>query len=136
MSQRLIRAAYEGRLNTWAAARTPALSIAWQNKPFTPVTGTAYLRAFLLPATTNAPDLAGSLRTYSGVFQINVVAPLNTGPGSAEGIAEELAALFVMNARLTNTVTVQQVTPCSIAPALQDDTNYTVPVSFQYRADT
>lgn len=134
MSHKLIRAAYEGRLKTWADARSPALSIAWQNLPFTEPAG-AYLRAFLLPIPTQAIDLAGASRTYRGLFQINVVAPLNKGPGEAEGIADELAALFVVNAQLTNTVTVQQITPCSIAPALQSDTHFVVPVSFEYRAD-
>ena len=135
MSQKLIRAAYEGRLNTWAAARSPALPVAWENKPFTKPAG-AYLKAFLLPAATDAPDLAGALRTYRGVFQVSVVVPINTGPGAAMGIADELAALFVVNARLTNTVTVQQITPCSIAPALQTESEYIVPVSFTYRCDT
>jgi hypothetical protein len=135
VSHKLIRAAYEGRLKTWADARTPALSVAWENRPFTATTGTAYLRAYLLPADTDAPDLAGAVRTYRGVFLVNVVCPINKGSGEAMGIADELAALFVVNARLTNTLTVQQVTPCRIAPALQDDTSYVVPVSFQYRAD-
>ena len=135
MSQKLIRAAYEGRLKTWADARGTPLTVAWENRPFTKPAG-AYLKAFLLPATTDAPDLAGALRTYRGVFQVSVVAPINTGPGAAMGIADELAALFVVNARLTNTVTVQQITPCSIAPALQTESEYIVPVSFTYRCDT
>lgn len=134
MSHKLIRAAYEGRLKTWADARSPALSVARENSPFTEPAG-LYLRAFLLPADTDAPDLAGELRVYRGLFQINVVAPLNKGAGEAMGVADELAALFVVNARLTNTITVQQVTPCRIAPALQDATRYVLPVSFAYRAD-
>lgn len=137
MSNKRIRALYEGRLATWAAARVPALSIALQNKPFTPTTGTAYLKCFLLPADTASEDLAGALRTYRGVFMVSVVAPINTGPGAAETIADELAALFVHNARLTGSgFTVQQITPASQAPALQDATTYIVPVSFEYRADT
>ena len=137
MSQTLIRRAYEGRLATWAAARSPALQVAWENQPFTPTTGATYLRAYVLPAMTDAPDLAGALRTYRGVFQVSVCCPINTGPGVAAGIADELAALFVVNARLTSGgLTVQQITPWSIAPALPSDTNYIVPVSFQYRADT
>lgn len=136
MSLKRIRAAYEGRLATWAAARSPALTVAYENAPFTAPAG-VYLRAFVLPADTVSDDLAGVLTTYRGIFQVSVVAPINTGPGAALGIADELAALFVMNARLTvSGLTVQQSTPCSIAPALQDATNYIVPVSFQFRADT
>ncbi|KGQ19932.1 Phage protein [Lysobacter dokdonensis DS-58] len=137
MSAKRIRAIYEGRLKTWADARSPALSVAFENVPFNPANGSTYLRAFLLPAATTSPDLAGALTTYRGVFQVSVCAPINKGAGAALGIADELAALFVVNARLTASgFTVQQITPCSVAPALQDDTHYIVPVSFEYRADT
>lgn len=136
MSQKRVRAAYEGRLATWAAAHIPPLQVAYENTPFD-APAVLYLRANLLPATTTSDDLAGALTTYRGVFQINVVAPINAGPGAALTVADQLAALFLVNARLTvSGMTVQQVTPCSIAPALQSDTSYIVPVSFQYRADT
>lgn len=136
MSLKRIRAAYEGRLAAWAAARSPALTVAYENAPFTVPSG-VYLRAFVLPADTVSDDLAGVLTTYRGIFQVSVIAPINTGPGAALGIADELAALFLANARLTvSGLTVQQITPCSIAPALQDATSYIVPVSFQFRADT
>lgn len=137
MSQKKCRQAYEGRLATWAAARSPALRIQYENVPFTPVTGETYLKAYLLPATTTSEDLAGDLTTYRGVFQVSVVAPINTGPGIAEGIADEIAAQFYTNLQLTLTgFMVQQITPCSIAPALQDESQYIVPVSFEYRADS
>lgn len=137
MSNKRIRALYEARLTTWAAARGTPLRIAYQNKPFVPVTGETYLKAILLPADTRSDDLQGTMRTYLGVFGINVVAPINTGPGNAETIADEIAALFVMNARLTaSSFTVQQITPAGQAVPLQDATTYTVPVSFEYRSDT
>lgn len=137
MSNKRIRALYEGRLATWAAARGTPLRVSYQNQPFQPVTGTPYLRAILLPADTGSEDLQGVMRTYLGVFQVSVVAPINTGAGAAEGIADELAAVFTMNARLTASgFTVQQITPATQAAALQDASTYIVPVSFQYRADT
>jgi len=136
VSNKLCRKAIESRLATWAAARVPALPVAWENVPFTQPTS-AYLRAFLLPATTTGIDLAGAGRTYRGVYQVSVVAPLNAGPGAAEGIADELAALFPLNTRLSVTgLTLQVVTPVTAAQGAQDATNFTVPVSFQYRADT
>lgn len=137
MSNKRIRALYEGRLKTWAAGRSTPLRVAYQNVPFTPVTGEIYLKATLLPADTASDDLAGALRTYLGVFQVSVVAPINAGPGAAETIGDELAALFTMNQRLTATgFTVQQITPATQAAALPDEKNYIVPVSFEYRADT
>ena len=137
MSHKKCRQAYEDRLKTWAAARSPALLVAYENDPFTPTTGTTYLRAFCLPAETASQDLAGAHRGYVGVFQVSVVAPINTGGGAANAIADELAALFVNNARITiSGLAVQQVSPASVAGALQDGAHYIVPVSWRYRADT
>lgn len=137
MSQKIIRAIYEARLATWAAARVPALTASYENTPADPAEGATHLRASLLPADTDSQDLAGAHRVFRGVFQVSVYAPINTGPGAATGIADELAALFVYNARLTSgSVTVQQISPASIAPALQFDSYYVLPVSFGYRADT
>lgn len=136
MSQKKCRAAYESRLAAWAAARVPSLRVQYENVPFTPAQGETFVKAFLLPATTRSPDVQGLITTWTGVFQVSVYAPINAGSGAALSIADDLAALFVCNDRLTqNGLTVQQVTPCSIAPALQDATSYVVPVSFQYRAD-
>lgn len=135
MSNKRCRQAIETRLAAWAAARSPALPIAWENVPFTQPTG-AYLRAFLLPANTTGPDIAGAARTYRGVYQVSVVAPLNAGPGAAEGIADEIAALFQLNQLLPVTgLTLQVITPVTAAQGAQDATNYVVPVSFGYRAD-
>jgi hypothetical protein len=135
MSEKLIRSLYEGRLKTWASARLPALTVAWENVTMTPPTG-AYLRAFLLRGDTTSRDLYGDNRHRVGVFQVNIVCPGGTGPGAAEGIAAELDTLFPMNLILTSgAFSVTQVTPLRTRPALPDD-RYTVPVDFAYRADT
>jgi hypothetical protein len=135
MSEKLIRSLYEGRLKTWAAARLPALTVAWENVTMTPPTS-AYLRAFLLRGDTTSRDLYGDNRHRVGVFQINIVCPGGAGPGAAEGIAAELDALFPMNLILTSgAFSVTQVTPLRTRPGIPDD-RYTVPVDFAYRADT
>lgn len=137
MSQKKCRAAFEGRLATWAAARSPALRISYQNVPFTPAAGETYLKAFLLPADTTSDDLAGDHTAYRGVFQVSVVGPINKGSGAVEGIAEEMEALFYTNLQLSvSSLLVQQITPARVAPALQDESTYTVPVSFSYRSDS
>jgi hypothetical protein len=110
--------------------------VAWENVPYSPVAGTTYLRGFLLPAKTASSDLAGAHRAFTGVYQVSVVAPLNGGPGIAEGIADEIAALFPLNTRLAVPgLILQVVTPVTAAQGAQDSTSYIVPVSFEYRAD-
>lgn len=134
MSQAAIRAALEGRLNSFASAR--GYTITWENRPDSEPEG-LYLRASLLPAPTASDDLAGDHRSYRGVFQVLVVAPIRTGPRAAEAIADALADEFVLNLRLSApSFIVQVIRPTSTAPALQSETRYTVPVSIYYRADT
>lgn len=135
MSNKLCRQAIEARLSAWAAARSPALPVAWENVAFDPVA--IYLRGFLLPAQTASADLAGKHREFHGIYQVSVVCPINQGPGIAEGIAAEIAALFPLNLRLAVTgLTVQINAPASAAQGGTDGNYYIVPVSFGYRADT
>lgn len=136
MSNKVCRSLIEASLAAWAAARVPAIQVAWENVPFTPPAD-VYLRGFLLPAATTAPDLEGALRTLRGVYQVSVMAPINVGPGVAEGIAGELESVFPLNLRLTGSGLVLQVmTPVTAAKGAQDADRFVLPVSFQYRADT
>lgn len=135
MSDRLIRSLYEGRLNTWAAAHSPVLLVAWENNVFTPPAG-IYLQAFILPADTTSQDLAGAMRNRAGIFQISIVAPLGNGPGAAEAISAELETLFPNNLRLTSgSFVVQSITPLRLRAPIPDAGRYIRPVDFQYRAD-
>ena len=135
MSTKLIRSLYEQRLAAWAAARS--LPVAWQNVSFTPPASGIYLRAFLLPATTDVPDLAGEYPIYRGVFQISIVAPSGQGSGAAEQLVEDVAAEFPADLLLTaGALSVMIVSPCSQGPAIHDGTSYMVPVSFTYEGRT
>lgn len=132
----LIRILLESRLSTWAAAESPAIPVAWENVRFNPPSG-RYLRAWLMPAETGSEDLAGAHRRYTGVWQVSVVVPTDTGPAAAGAIAEEIVALYPVNLLLSTTaIDVQIISPMSIHPALQDSDRYTVPISCRYRADT
>lgn len=137
MSNKLIRAAFEKRLKAWAAARSPALRVAYQDVEFTQNAGETYLSCFLLPATTASDDLAGVHRVYRGTWQVSIVGPAGGGLVAEGGIEEELAALFPVNQKITNgAIDVFVLTPMSAAPAIVGTPNTTVPVSCAYRADT
>lgn len=139
MSNKLIRSLFEQRLAAWAAARSPALRVAFQGVSFTQAAGETYLACFLLPATTDSEDLAGVHRSYVGTWQVSIVRPSTpaAGLGVAGGIEDELAALFPLNLQLpSGAFSVYVRTPMSGAPALIDTPNTTIPVSCSYRADT
>jgi len=136
MSHKIIRQIYEARLAAWAAARVPALRIAYQGVPFTPTPAETYLAAFTLPAGTGSETLGGDHKVYTGVFQVSVVTPAGSGTGKAEGVVDELAALFPLNTRLTKSaLTVMVLTPVAPGPEIEVDSNLTVSASFEYRAD-
>ncbi|BAR92400.1 hypothetical protein [Pseudomonas phage PS-1] len=134
MSHKLIRSLLQGRLNTFATART--IPVAWENVQFAPPAG-QYLRFNLLKAPTDSADLAGAHREYSGVCQISVFVPKGKGPTDAETLAADIAELFPLNVPLVSgSFSVQVTSPCSEGLPINGDTHFMVPVSFTYRADT
>lgn len=133
MSQALIREILESRLKEWAEAN--GHSVAWENResPISP----PFLQCFLLPAPTQSNDVKGDHRLFTGIFQVSVVRARNETAYKGEIIAAELEALFPKNLRVTHKgLTVQVWSPVTAARAIQDEDRYTIPVSFQYRADT
>lgn len=136
MSHKIIRQIYEARLAAWGAARAPSLRIAYQGVPFTPNDGETYLAAFTLPAGTNSETLGGDHRAFTGLFQVSVVTPAGAGTGKAEGVVDELAVLFPMNARYSKSgLEVMTLTPVEPGPGIPEGNTWTVAASFQYRAD-
>lgn len=136
MSHRIVRTMLEAQLTTWAKARTPALRVEYQGQPFKPSVDEVYLRAFLLPASTNSITLEGTDRVFIGVFQVSVVAPAGKGTGMAEGVSEELEQLFPNGLRLSKgALDLITLTPLEVGPAIIADTTLTIPTSFQYRAE-
>lgn len=133
MSQARIRAAFESRLLSWARAKR--LPVLWQNDRVDMPT-VDHLRAYLLPATTTARDLAGENRSYRGVFQVSVFAKAGSGTTDAEAIARGLDDLFPVNLRMLSIgLAVYVLTPMSAHTAIQTDDWYSVPVDCRYGAE-
>lgn len=136
MSQKTIRAALESRLKTWADAQSPVIPVAWQNVSYTPVSGTRYIRAYLLPAETFDGAITGDYKLYAGIFQLSIYSPDGTGTGAAETIAESLIALFAQNTAIVKsglTIFIDR-TP-SMGPSMIETGWHVLPVSIRYRVD-
>lgn len=137
MSDKIIRQLLEGRLATWAAARSPVIRIAYQDVVFTPNSNETYLRCFVLPGNTGSEDLQGVHEEFVGVWQVTIVKPAGGGLGAALNIENELRALFPNNLQLTSgSFKLFTRSPMSAAPALTEDSNTLIAVSCRYRADT
>jgi hypothetical protein len=134
MSHFTISMIFDTRLQAWAASKS--LHVVYRNEFHQPVDGEIYLRVFTLPAGTESSDLKGKHRAYVGVYQISIIGPAGRGAVAIGDLVDELAELFPLNERQTRKgLTVQVMTPLEQGPDIQDDTRFTIPVSFQYRAD-
>ncbi|KIF56235.1 phage tail terminator-like protein [Pseudomonas fluorescens] len=137
MSHNIIASIYEAKLISWAKALPTPLKVVVENEPYDPGDNDTYLKAFTLPGDTASNTLGGDHRLYTGVFQVSIVTPSGKYRGPAGAIADQIAALFPVNERNTKgALTVVTMTPVEQGPGITGDSNYTVPVSFTYRADT
>ncbi len=132
MSLSVIRAALETKLN----GITPAISTSWQNVAFTPVPGTPYQSAYLIPAEPDNPTLGDSHHREHGIFQVSLFYPLQAGSGTAESRAELIKAAFARGQSMTSgSVTVRINKTPSIGNGRVDGDRWHVPVKIQYFAD-
>lgn len=136
MSHAIIASIYEAKLIAWSKARTEPIKVVFENVQYDPADAETYLRAFMLPGDTASSTLAGDHRAFIGVYQVSIVVPANTGKTKTNPLVAELAVLFPLYARDTKAgVTVITMSPVDLGPGIPDPLTYTVPVSFEYRAD-
>lgn len=132
MSIDSVRTALETKLN----GITPALSTAWENVPFTPVPGTAYQRAFLLPATPSNPTMGDGFYREQGIFQITLMYPLQAGTLTAATRAELIRTAFKRGTSMVSGgVTVRIETTPEISQGRVDGDRWSVPVKVRWFAD-
>ncbi|HCJ7745409.1 TPA: DUF4128 domain-containing protein [Citrobacter freundii] len=123
------------------------MPIAWPNIIFEPPDDVPYGRVYILPAQTIGQDFAGQLRTYQGIFQVNIVTPAGIGVGKARTFSSVIAGGFSEGlALVAGDLTVYINGPPQIRQPIQDrptsapngssgSITYTIPISMQYRAD-
>ena len=126
-----VRAALEAKLN----AMTPSLSTAWENVPFTPVTGTPYQMVFLLPATPANPTMGDGYYREQGIFQVTLMYPLQAGPKTAADRAELIRAAFKRGTSMTSggITTIVERTP-EIGQGRVDGDRWALPVKIRWYA--
>lgn len=131
MSNPVIRAALEGRLNTWALAQVPPVQLAWQSVSFEKEAGKPFLEPILIPNLTVNHEVSGSRKTHLGLFQINVWAPTGEGMGRVEAMAQAIVDLFPLVPKFGN-VSIE-ATPTASNPLPGDAGWVIVPILIKYR---
>lgn len=131
MSITAIRAALETKLNTI----TPAVSTAWENIAFTPVTGTAYQACYTLRAEPNNSTAGDGYYQERGIFQVNLFYPVGAGPATAEARAILIRTAFKRGTVLTSgTTKVNIISTPEIGAGRVEGDRWMVPVRVRWTA--
>jgi len=128
-----LQAALHSRLSTM----TSVPPVAWPNYGYTPTAGTLWLRPTVLPADTAAATMGDSgTDEQTGVYQIDIFAPLDEGDGAARAMADALADRFKPVTELTyNGLTVRCISG-SIGGLIREDNWLHLPVKIRYLSYT
>jgi len=132
MSAVLVRSALEAAL----AAMSPALSVAWENAPFTPTVGTPYAQVHLLLAQPDNPEIgpnANGYYTEQGFLQVDLKYPLGAGPATATARAELIRSTFYRGASFTASGVTAHIdrTP-EIMPGRVEDDRFVIPIRIRF----
>lgn len=120
-----IRVILESRL-----AGTQGLpSVAWPNVPFTPTTGTPYVRAEFIPVSRR-PSVAGPNpeQRLSGLFYITIYTPEERGAAAGMTVADTLLSRFNGSESLVTTNGIVRIEYSEVKMPLHDPPFYAIPV--------
>jgi hypothetical protein len=129
-----IRQEVESAIAAFAAAQSPAISVAYEGVAFNKPVGSPYLQVvFLNNAIKNATVDAMRQRVY-GSFQVMVCVPDGKGMKQLDTLTSAVAALFpVYDKAKYSTFSVEQ--PANISPPMTDAAFRVAVVRVQYRQE-
>ena len=129
-----ISAALDTKLIQFSADNS--VPVAYENSEYTPTVGTLYLRATHLPADSLPIGLAfTSALDHLGIYQIDVIAPVDKGKGAAYVMADLIISAYPRGDLIYNGVKVR-IKSASRQPGTRDGAYYIVSVIINYQSIT
>lgn len=126
-----IRSELETRIKNWAAAQSPALTVAYENVPYSkPADKTPFVECYIAPLETIDVTVDGTRQRNIGIFYVNVWTPDGKGSGQSDRIVSSLVAAFPIVPK-TGSVSIEK-TPSAKQPLYTDGWRV-VQVSIKYR---
>jgi hypothetical protein len=123
-----VRSALETAVN----AMTPSLATAWENTPYTPVTGTPYQWVSILFAEPDNTEI-GRQYKEQGYMQIKLLYPVGTGSNAANTRADLIRTTFYRGSSFFNGgVTVIVKNTPSIVNGYNEDDRYCLTVKVPF----
>ncbi len=121
-----IRACLDTHLSGTAGIPT----IARQNVPFEPTTGTSFVKADMIP-TSRRPAVRGlnPQQRYDGLYSLLICTPEGLGPGAGYDIADLLLARFEATTDISNAGLIISVDYSEVRTSFLDSPFYCTPIT-------
>jgi hypothetical protein len=132
MSLVIMRTLLENKLNTM----TPAIATAWENVPFTPVSGVPYQRVNLLVSNVVNPAINDKMFQVNGFLQVTLSYPIGTASKNAYTRADLIEEIFYYGLVLVSGAIKVRITKTPvIAPAIINGDRYELPVTIYFSSE-
>jgi hypothetical protein len=113
------------------------LPTAWEGVDFTPPSDAAWAQVWMLPAPVTVDTLGDSgLDLHTGIFQIDLSVPQNSGTGALLGYADTLRTALKAGTTTTHNGQSVLILDCSRSRLTQAGGWLTITMSTSYRAYT
>ena len=117
-------------LDTHLSGTVGIPTIARQNVPFEPTTGTSFVKADMIP-TSRRPAVRGlnPQQRYDGLYSLLICTPEGLGPGAGYDIADLLLARFEATTDITNAGLTISVDYSEVRTSFLDSPFYCTPIT-------
>jgi len=111
-------------------------TVAFENRPFVPTTGTRWYRATFLPGEPRSAGIGlDAPNRHVGLFQVDIFEPKGGGDGAARIEAERIAACYKRGTTLTYSPASVFCEKAYRTVAHEDGPWFVISVRVQWRAD-
>ena len=129
-----IEKVFNSYLLAWAT--TQSIPVAWDGKPYDPISGTKYVSQVLIPARPQSIAIGqGIPQRMTGVYQIDIYSSTENAKYEADKIVESLEEAFKIGYPITRKGLSIQVDNFYPDPHGEEDGWYRVSISIFYRTE-
>lgn len=124
----------EVRLAAFAAAQSPAITVAYEGQPFTRPTNAAWLECFVKTGPVLLSTVSGESIRTRGTWAVNCYWPSGQGTGKLEALAQGVVSTFKVLPKVGNVSIEQPGNTGNIA--VTNDGWICLPITFPFRVES
>lgn len=128
-----IQAALDSSMNTLAGATPVAWQYPGEGGPYKPVTGTLFLRPTHLPGNTSQAEASSAGKNFAtGIYQVDVIAPLDSSQKTMIDWADDIADTFKRGTTHSYNGVNVRIRSASVGNGTRDGAWIVLPVTISY----